>query len=39
MLAGKLVLGGRFFCSVERRVWAFLILLATFKRLSEFESS
>jgi len=39
MLAGKLVLGGRFFCKVERRVWAFLMLLATFKRLSEFESS
>jgi len=39
MLAGKLVLGGRFFCSVERRVWAFLMLLATFKRLSELESS
>ena len=39
MLAGRLALGGRFFCRVERRVWAFLRLLATLKRLREFESN
>ena len=39
MLAGKLALAGRFFCRVERSVWAFLRLLATLRRLREFESN